>query len=148
MKPLHATWLVSLYNHLTSCEGKRHIAKGWEKASIASVVNAKKCNSLQRIPSRITSLSRPVRQFRRLSGRLLFLYCAHLLNILSCVLSTELYDTHCIDSINSKQLFFCLIHKVLCGAVVSLQTCLEIFIDFLLIVTSALCSGFTKNRET
>ena len=39
--PLHATWLVSLYNHLTSCEGKRHIAKGWEKAGIASVVNGK-----------------------------------------------------------------------------------------------------------
>ena len=28
LKPLHATWLVSLYNHLTGTEGKRHIAKG------------------------------------------------------------------------------------------------------------------------
>ena len=106
IKLLHATWLVSLYNHLTSCEGTRHTTKRWEKASIASVFNVKKCNSLQRIPSKITSLSRPVRQFLRLSVRLLFLYCAHLLNILSYVLSTELYDTHCIDSIHSKQLFF------------------------------------------
>ena len=23
LKPLHATWLVSLYNHLTSSDGKR-----------------------------------------------------------------------------------------------------------------------------
>lgn len=31
LKPLHATWLVSLNNHLTGSVhvGKRHIAKGW-----------------------------------------------------------------------------------------------------------------------
>ena len=34
IKPLHATWLINLYNHLTSREGKRHIAKGWEKARL------------------------------------------------------------------------------------------------------------------
>ena len=56
IKPLHATWLVSLYNHLTSCEGKRHIAKGWEKASIALVANGKMQFPLG-IPSRIVSLS-------------------------------------------------------------------------------------------
>ena len=28
IRPLHATWPVSFYNHVTSCEGKRHIAKG------------------------------------------------------------------------------------------------------------------------
>lgn len=36
-----ATCLVSLYNHLTSCEAKRYIAKGWEKAGIADVVSRK-----------------------------------------------------------------------------------------------------------
>ena len=41
IKPLHATWLINLYKRLTSREGKRHIAKGWEKASTASVVNGK-----------------------------------------------------------------------------------------------------------
>ena len=35
LKPLHATWLVSLYNHLTSSDGKRHLMKGWEKAGVA-----------------------------------------------------------------------------------------------------------------
>ena len=54
--PLHATWLVSLYNHLTSCEGKRHIAKGWEKAGIASVVN-EKMQIHPEDPLRIVSLS-------------------------------------------------------------------------------------------
>ena len=28
LKPLHATWLVSLYNHLTSSDGKRYLMKG------------------------------------------------------------------------------------------------------------------------
>ena len=37
LKPLHATWLVSLYNHLTSSDGKRHLMKGWEKAGVAGV---------------------------------------------------------------------------------------------------------------
>ena len=32
LKPLQATLLVSLYNHLTGSMGKRHIAKGWKKA--------------------------------------------------------------------------------------------------------------------
>ena len=30
--------MVSLYNHLTSSEGKRNVAKGWEKAGVAGVV--------------------------------------------------------------------------------------------------------------
>ena len=37
LKPLHANWLVSLYNHLTSSDGKRHLMKGWEKAAVAGV---------------------------------------------------------------------------------------------------------------
>ena len=43
LKPLHATWLVgaSLYNHLTGSAGKRHIAKGWNKAGICELVQGK-----------------------------------------------------------------------------------------------------------
>ena len=41
LKPLHATWLVSLYNHLTGTEGKRHIAKGWNKVGISELVQGK-----------------------------------------------------------------------------------------------------------
>ena len=38
LKSLHATWIVSLYNHLTSSEGKRYVTKGCEKAGVAGVV--------------------------------------------------------------------------------------------------------------
>ena len=38
---------------------------------------------------------------------------------------------------------FCLVHKVLCRAVVSLQSCFEIYM-FYWFVTNALCTGFTK----
>ena len=38
IKPIHATWLVSLYKHLSSSEGKLSIAKGWKKAGITDVV--------------------------------------------------------------------------------------------------------------
>ena len=38
LKPLHASWMVSLYNHLTSSEGKRYVVKGWEKAGVTGVV--------------------------------------------------------------------------------------------------------------
>lgn len=38
LKPLHASWMVSLYNHLTNSEGKRYVVKGWEKAGVAGVV--------------------------------------------------------------------------------------------------------------
>ena len=41
LKPLHATWLVSLYNHLTGSVEKRHIAKGWSKAGISELVQGK-----------------------------------------------------------------------------------------------------------
>ena len=54
-------------------------------------------------------------QFCRLSGRLLFLYCAFFEHLkLRFTVSTELYDIPCIDSIHSK-----FVHKVLCRAVVS-----------------------------
>ena len=41
LKPFHATWLVSLYNHLTGSVGKRHIAKEWSKAGISELVQGK-----------------------------------------------------------------------------------------------------------
>ena len=37
LKPLHATWLVSLYNRLTSSNRKRRLKKRWEKAGVAGV---------------------------------------------------------------------------------------------------------------
>ena len=39
LKPLHASWLVDLYNHLSSDIGRHHIAKGWEKAGIAQLLD-------------------------------------------------------------------------------------------------------------
>lgn len=39
LKPLHAVWLVDLYNHLGSSVGVRHIVKGWEKAGISGLLD-------------------------------------------------------------------------------------------------------------
>lgn len=39
IKPLHDTWLIELFNHLSSREGSSYIAKGWEKAGISAVVS-------------------------------------------------------------------------------------------------------------
>ena len=39
LKPLHTVWLVDLYNHLSSLVGVGHIAKGWEKAGISSLLD-------------------------------------------------------------------------------------------------------------
>ena len=41
LKPLQATWLVSLYDQLTGSMGKRHIAKGWSIAEISELVQGK-----------------------------------------------------------------------------------------------------------
>ena len=41
LKPLHAAWLVSFYNHLTGSVGKLHIAKEWSKAGISKLVQGK-----------------------------------------------------------------------------------------------------------
>ena len=41
LKPIHATWLVELYNFFTSTEGKVYVLKGWEKAGIKDVLNGK-----------------------------------------------------------------------------------------------------------
>ena len=42
LKPVHATWLVDLYNYLTSTEGRVYIHEGWEKAGIKCVVSGEK----------------------------------------------------------------------------------------------------------
>ena len=39
LKPLNTVWLVDLYNHLSSLVGVGHIAKGWEKAGISSLLD-------------------------------------------------------------------------------------------------------------
>ena len=39
LKPLHTVWLVDIYNHLSSLVGVGHIAKGWEKAGISSLLD-------------------------------------------------------------------------------------------------------------
>ena len=41
LKPIHATWLVSMFNHLSSSEGRISIAKGWKKAGISEVIVGK-----------------------------------------------------------------------------------------------------------
>ena len=42
LKPIHATWIVSMYNHLSSSEGRQSIAKGWKKAGVTDVVGVSK----------------------------------------------------------------------------------------------------------
>ena len=70
------------------------------------------------------------KNFKNVPSPGVFLFCFFfLLSISSSVLSTELYDIHCIDSIHSKQLCVVLHFKVLCRAVVSLQFCFETNMD-------------------
>jgi len=38
LKPIHATWLVEMYNFFASAKGRVHVLKGWEKAGIKGVV--------------------------------------------------------------------------------------------------------------
>ena len=42
LKPIHATWIVSMYNHLSSSEGRQSIAKGWKKDGVTDVVSGPK----------------------------------------------------------------------------------------------------------
>ena len=39
LKPLHASWLVKAYNHLTSASGKEIIENGWKSAGISKAVS-------------------------------------------------------------------------------------------------------------
>ena len=34
LKPLHAKWIVELYNHMSTDEGKQIVSNGWKKAVI------------------------------------------------------------------------------------------------------------------
>ena len=38
IKPLHAQWLVNMYNFFSTLEGKEIILKGWKKAGILELV--------------------------------------------------------------------------------------------------------------
>ena len=38
IKPLHAQWLVSMYDHLTGQRGKEVILKGWKRAGISGLL--------------------------------------------------------------------------------------------------------------
>ena len=42
IKPIHAVWLVALYDYLTSAEGRKCILKGWEKAGVMEIANSDK----------------------------------------------------------------------------------------------------------
>ena len=39
INPLHARWLVSMYNFFTSNKGARIIGKGWKKAGISGLLD-------------------------------------------------------------------------------------------------------------
>ena len=41
LKPVYATWLVEVYNCLTSAQGRVNVLKGWEKAGIKGVVSGR-----------------------------------------------------------------------------------------------------------
>ena len=41
LKPIHATWLVEMYNFFTRAQRRVHVLKGWEKAEIKSVVTGR-----------------------------------------------------------------------------------------------------------
>ena len=47
MKPLHAQWLISMYNHVTSEKGKQIVLKGWKKAGTEGVFNGELILSLE-----------------------------------------------------------------------------------------------------
>ena len=38
LKPLHASWIIQLYNHMTSFEGRGIIINGWRRAGILEAV--------------------------------------------------------------------------------------------------------------
>ena len=51
LKPIHETWIVIMYNHFSSSEGRQSIEKGWKKAGVTDVVSGSK--KLPPIPSKI-----------------------------------------------------------------------------------------------
>ena len=47
MKPVHAYWMVDLYNHMTTGEGKKNIESRWKAAGIQDAVKL----GLKNLPS-------------------------------------------------------------------------------------------------
>ena len=39
VKPLHAEWLISMYNYFTTRKGAEIIVKGWKKSGIAGLLD-------------------------------------------------------------------------------------------------------------
>lgn len=39
LKPLHAQWLVDMYNHFSTAIGKEMILKGWKRAEVQGVID-------------------------------------------------------------------------------------------------------------
>ena len=39
MKPLHAQWMIELYNELSTAHGKDIIIKGWKQSGIFDAIN-------------------------------------------------------------------------------------------------------------
>ena len=39
LKPLHAQWMVNMFNFFTTDKGKEVIAKGWKRSGITSVLD-------------------------------------------------------------------------------------------------------------
>ena len=52
MKPLHARWLIKLYNMMTTGEGKQVIKSGWEAAGITEAIEIGSKNLPSLDPSR------------------------------------------------------------------------------------------------
>ena len=123
--PLHATWLVSFYNHLTSCEGKRHIAKR-KLALHWSVVNGK-MQLPPEDPLRIVSLSPCAAVSSSFWSTPVFVLCTFTEHLkLRLKHWTVWYTLQ--RQYTQQAVMFCLVHKVLCRTVVSLQSCFEIYV--------------------
>lgn len=39
IKPLHAQWLVDMYNHFSTAIGKEMVSKGWKRAKVQGVID-------------------------------------------------------------------------------------------------------------
>ena len=46
LKPLHAAWMISFYDYISSPEGKTVIASGWKKSGIFDAVELGQLNKL------------------------------------------------------------------------------------------------------
>ena len=41
LKPIHATWLMEMYNFFASAQGRVHVLERWEKAGIKGVLTGR-----------------------------------------------------------------------------------------------------------